>query len=759
MTRKLSVAVLVLLAGLSAWFIVGLFDVRFDYDFEKFFPQDDPETQFFNEYRALFDSDNDFILIGIEKEDGIFHAPFLSEVARLTDSLKAMRYVQMVNSPTNAQQLIFDPLLGTPIQKPWLRYDQPEHYSRDSARVYQQPELYGTLFSPSRNAVCIFVKTDNYISKETADTLSVDLNRVMSQFDFEEVHITGRAPGQAYYVELLQHEFVLFISISLILITLFLIVAFRSFWGVWVPLLVVLLAVIWTVGLLARLDHPLGIMLNVLPVIVFVVGVSDVVHLVTRYFEELRKEQPKMKALITAFKEVGLATFLTSVTTGIGFLTLMTSNIEPIREFGMYTAIGIFLAFILAYTLLPAVLVLSSRPKAVDHPTNKLFWEKRLRNLFRWVLRRRIAVLVGSSMVFLLSLLGAMQIESNNYLLEDLRDSDPLKQQFFFMEEHFGGVRPFELYVEVTDPHKTVYDMEVLREIEKLNHYLDTGYLVGAQISVAHVVKSLNQAANSGRRAQYELPETERQLQSLLRKLKAAEKMGTLSAIVDESGKKTRIAGRIADEGNIAVTAKNEKLMAFIDESIDPELLRFRLTGTSMLIDLNNEALSTNMIYGLLIAFGVIALIMGLLYRSLKMVILTLIPNMLPVLMIAGIMGWTGIPLKVSTSIIFTIAFGIAVDDTIHFMSKLKLELLKGRSMIYAIKRTFLSTGKAIVVTSIILCGGFITLIGSGFLGTYYIGLLISMMLLFAVLADLLLLPALLVFFYPEYVQVKSVRK
>jgi len=182
--------------------------------------------------------------------------------------------------------------------------------------------------------------------------------------------------------------------------------------------------------------------------------------------------------------------------------------------------------------------------------------------------------------------------------------------------------------------------------------------------------------------------------------------------------------------------------------NIDPDLLQYKITGTSQLIDLNNSYLSKSMIFGLLIAFGVIALIMGILFRSVRIIIIALIPNMLPLLMIGALMGFTGIPLKVSTSIIFTIAFGIAVDDTIHFMSKLKLELAKGKSMLYALKRTYLSTGKAIIVTSIILCGGFVTLIFSGFLGTFYIGVLISLTLLFAVVADLTILPVMLIFFY-----------
>src|SRR5690606_37706394 len=212
------------------------------------------------------------------------------------DSLQKIHRITFVNSPTNVRQLIFDPLLGTPIQKPYLRYNRPQHYTADSIKIYQQPELTGTLFSPKGKAVSLFIKTENYISKAAADTISKDFDRIFAQFDFDEVHIAGRATGQAYYVDLLQKEFILFISLAILLIIVILILSFRSFWGVWVPLLVVLLAVLWTVGILARADLPLGIMLNVLPIIIFVVGISDVVHLITRYFEELRLGNEKFSA-------------------------------------------------------------------------------------------------------------------------------------------------------------------------------------------------------------------------------------------------------------------------------------------------------------------------------------------------------------------------------------------------------------------------------------------------------------------------------
>ncbi|MEM9023164.1 MAG: MMPL family transporter, partial [Bacteroidota bacterium] len=209
-----------------------------------------------------------------------------------------------------------------------------------------------------------------------------------------------------------------------------------------------------------------------------------------------------------------------------------------------------------------------------------------------------------------------------------------------------------------------------------------------------------------------------------------------------------RFSGKLVDDGGQAVAAKNRALEAFFRQEIDARVLDYRVTGMATLIDKNNETLATGMMYGLLIAFGVIALIMGVLFRSFSIIIISLIPNVLPLLVIGGIMGFSGIDLKVATSIIFTIAFGIAVDDTIHYMSKLRLELAKGRTLPYAIKRTSISTGKAITVTSVILCAGFVTLILSTFTSTFYIGLLISITLLVAVLSDLILLPVLLLYFY-----------
>ena len=342
------------LFGYQAYFNFGT-----DYDFEKFFPKNDPETDFFLEFREKFETDNDFLLIALNHKSGIFDLEFLSEVAVLTDSLVNLPYVTDVESPTNLNEMILNPL-GLLTERPYLRYDQPEYYAKDSIRIYQAPELVNNFFSEDGKAISILARHEQYLSKAKCDELSQELNQMLSHFEFEEIHIAGRAVGQNYFVERIEMELIIFVSASIVLITIFLIIAFRSSWGVWVPLFVVLLSIIWLVGIMVvAFEKQFDILLTIIPTILFVVGMSDVVHIITKYFDELRVGKPKMRALKTAFKEIGIATFLTSLTTSIGFLTLLTSSIVPIQEFGLIAAIGVFVAYILAYSLLPAVLLLS----------------------------------------------------------------------------------------------------------------------------------------------------------------------------------------------------------------------------------------------------------------------------------------------------------------------------------------------------------------------------------------------------------------
>ena len=488
-------------------------------------------------------------------------------------------------------------------------------------------------------------------------------------------------------------------------------------------------------------------MMVLLPTIIFVVGMSDVIHILTRYIEELRHGESKMTALKTTFNEVGIATFLTSLTTGIGFLTLMTNNIGPIRDFGLYTAVGVLIAYILAFSLLPSALVFLPKPKVIENQQIRKHWRNALGRAFLWMLNHKQLIVWISVLLIMLSFIGMRHLKVNTFLIDDLPLSHPMKSDFIFFDKNFGGSRPFEAAILVVDSTYDVFDYPVLKELEKVEEHLISSYGTSTLSSPLSIVRFTNQAVNGGLSKYYQLPAPS-EMEDFQRPLDQLLKQSVFSNLTTDDHRVSRFSGRMPDIGSASSTQNNQQLRNFIANSIDTSLVQIRITGTSLLIDKNNSYLVDNMATGLAIAFAAVAFIAGLMFRSWKMVIITLVPNVIPLLLVGGIMGAMGISLKLTTSVIFTVAFGIAVDDTIHFVSKLKMELAKGRSTLYAIKRVYFSTGKAIIITTLVLISGFATLLLSSFGGTFYIGLFVGLTLLFALVVDLTLLPVLILLFY-----------
>jgi len=747
--RKFSKVTLIVVLLISLFFGYHVKDIRFDYDFEAFFPLDDPETKFFEEHRQRFESDNDFIFIAIKNDPSVFNKNFLNRVNNFVDSLAQDSLVRDVTCLTNMDEYIKTPYSPAVFARPYIDIDDPANYAKDSARIFKNSELVNFFINQKADALLVYVKHKQYLSKQKCDLLKLHIDKLLAHFQLNDFKYAGRTIGLGYYINKMQYETGLFIGLSFILVIGFLYVSFRSLWGVWVPLAIVTLSMVWIIGFMALIGQPINLILTVLPSIIFVVAMSDVIHLVSKYMDELRTGKNKIDAIKTAYREVGLATLMTSVTTAIGFISLLTVNMAPVRDFGIYAAIGVMLAFVLAYTLLPSLLVLTKAPKIADQSVTENIWYKVLHRIFRKLVRKRKMVLGISSIVLLISIAGTLLVEANYFLLEDLSRNSNLRKDYEYFDKEFMGLRPFELSVKVKDKTKNVYSHEVLTEIEKVENYLENEYKLKHCFSIVSVLKLANKTEHGGQNSYKVLPDST-DTKKFIKQIQTFDKKNNLALLVDSTLTYARISSTVGDIGLYAITAKNDSLMNFIDKNINKNLVEFKITGTAHLLDRNMSSLAKNLMWGLVLSVGIIGLIMGFLYRSLKMVIIALAVNILPLLMISAVLGFTGIDLKVSTAIIFTISFGIAVDDTLHFMSRFRQELKKGKSHIYCLKRTFLSTGRAIVLTSLILCAGFLLLLFSDFLGTFYVGLLISLTLLFALMADLFLLPVLLLVFYKK---------
>lgn len=740
--RRFAAAVLVCAFGLTLFLGYRASLLVVNYDFEQFFPSDDPETTYYRTFRGQFAPDNDFVLVALESGGTVYDSAYLAQVDALTERLAALPEVTEVLSPTTlAEPLAFG---GSVFRRPLLRWDAgAEALQADSARIARRPDILGNWIAVDHSACGILVQHTPGLDAEGCDSLAAAVNALAAEFP--RMHATGRSIAQGHYIGTLKRELILFVAVGVLLLGGILFAAFRSMLGILAPIGIVLLSAVWTLGILHVSGGAIDIMTVVMPTILFVVGVSDVVHILARFNDERLAGFSPPQALKRTYQEVGVATFLTSATTAIGFLTLLSAAIPPVRNFGLFTAVGVGVAYVCAFTVLPALMVLFP-PAPRNRQGSDGTWEQGLSRVLRWTLANGKPIGYATALIALFSLTGALRVNVDTRLLEDLTEDDPLRKEFQYFEAHFAGVRPFECAVEVPAPY-SVYDPAVLRETEAIaTHAERLG--VGAVLAPSRVFSLANRWKNGDAPSAHRLPEDDAALAQLVASVNRGIGKEALSRVAAPEAGLIRIAGRTADDGARAQAARETALLDWHRTAFPNSPLVVHPTGTARLIDLNNADLSTDLTQGILLSIGVVALLAGWMFRSLVMVVIAVVMNLLPIAAIAGMMGWADIDLKVSTGIVFCIAFGIAVDDTIHFLSRLRLELAANTPLPLALRATHRSTGKAIVLTSVILCAGFAVLTLSDFAGTVFLGAAIAGSLALAVALDLLLLPVLLLKFY-----------
>jgi predicted RND superfamily exporter protein len=693
----------------------------------------------YNNFREKFEYDNEFVLIALENKKGIFQKDFLEKINSLTNDCAKLNYVTKVVSPTNLKFLSLGGLV--PMQAKVLHYDDPELYKDDSTRIYESGELIGSFFPKNAKSLTIYIKTFDELSKKKCDTLAHNIEAAIKKYNFDEIHYVGRIFAQDVYLQTLQSEFVYFLTIAFGLVIFFLWLSFRSLYGIIVPISIVLISIFWTLGIMAMMGKSIDIMSVMLPTMIFIAGMSDVVHFFTKYFEELSKGTERQLIFPLILKEVGFPTFLTLITTVVSFLSLLFSSITPIRDFGIYTSVGIIIAFILTYTLLPALLYFFTPKKLVSVHSHNNNTYNLMRKGLMWIFRNQKTIAVITVVLIVLSVFGATKIKVNNLLLDDLSNRVKIKQDFNFFDKEYSGVRPLELQIKITAKDKTIWDYSIIKQLNSLDEFIKKEYTAGFLYSPPQLIKSVYKAIDDN--AKNVLP-TEEDFNEIVKELKANKKNKDIKRIISTDLKSARISAKIQDKGSMLVKEHNEHLKKYLSENINPKEIEVTVTGAAHLVDLNNDYMVTNMMQGFGSSIFVIALLTYFLHRSWRMVFVFIIPNVIPLLIMAGVMGFAGIELKSATSLVFSIAFGVATDDTIHFISRLKIEMGYGKSLMYAFKRTYFETGKPILLTTFILMGGFISLMISDFQSTFYFGFLICITIIIAVIADIFLLPVLL---------------
>ncbi|AMQ57597.1 efflux RND transporter permease subunit [Algoriphagus sanaruensis] len=735
--RSYSFLTLGLGLGLTLLLLIFRPSVSFNYDFEHFFPQDDEDLGFYQEvYEKSFGSDNDYLLLAIGNPNGdLFDLNFLSQADRLAESLGSLSGVDTLIS-------VFDlelPLVSTfGIQYyPVLDWTTGERLIRSKERLSQ---FYGSLIAKDGSSFLFLVQNNPDLSKEEGDDLYDEIRKICLKAGIHPLAVAGKIQTQGDFVDLMQQEFGLFLGCSLALMLLLLIFIYRKAWGIIVPIVVLLIGILWSFGLILMAGKSLDIMSVMQPTIFLIVGLSALIHYFTFLIKSLKEGYSKAEAIQLTFRELNLPVGLTIFTTSLGFLSLYFTSIPALKSFGLWTGLGVIVMYLALVVLTPGLLYLFS----ISSPRNAVIskTDLQLRIGFQEIIQHRKPIAFSFLILSLAGIFLGSKVQINGFLLDNLPLNHPIQQDFAYFDQHFGGSNPLELYLEKGTSATNLLDFKVLLEIEKVEKKLSELIGGGDFVSPLGFVKILNQAQNQGNPKGFRTPSQGQYLR--MRSYFTSALDFQQPKVLSEDLQSGRISGRAPDFGSLKMGEIRQEFLAFVAKEINPNLLKVRWSGTAYLIDRGHESVSIQMIKGLGLAFVLVGLIAGVLFKSWKMALVLLIPNVIPLVWMFGLMWIMGIELKLTTAILFTVAFGIAVDDTIHFMSKLHLELRKGKSFHYAVKRTFMEAGKAMILTTVCLVSGFGLLIFSQFGVTHFTGLLISCSLIFALLADLLLLPVLL---------------
>lgn len=711
--------------------------LKFSFSFEDFFPQGDDDLDFFLEFIEDFETDDNFLLIGLHNEEGVFDSLFLKNVEKVTTAVDTLPYVLSAQSLMSIKTPSLGPF-GVNFN-PLINDLSPDGLSKAKEQIVNDPRWKYNLISPTGKDLAIFIKHDDYLGLEESTLLLSSVEEQLQSNSFDKYHLLGRVYFQHELAYLQIKEFVVSSSISSILVCLILFILFRQRSLIIISLVTILLGLVIFLGILSLLGRELNAISVLYPVIMLIVGTSDVIHIVTKYIDEIKKGNDIETSLSVTIRQIGLATLLTSLTTAVGFAALMTSKIGPVQDFGINSAAGVIVAYVVVITFTLALLSYLD-PTTLRERTTNPRWNKWMTHLYNFTIEKKRLILI--SFILLLGVFGiGITMVSTNYKIENnLPRKGRITEDFKYFESNFAGFRPLE-YAVTAQGGLSVSDPTVIFEVDKLEQKIVSYPSIKSTQSMNDIYKSANMASHFNDPEYYVLPEAN--VIESMKSLSSMIPMMMQNILISKDGTKTRISSRIIDEGADKVKAIGDEIDAWASQNIDPSIISVRRTGTGFLIDKNAVYVRQSLVQGLLLALLIISVLMVLLFRSFKMLFIALVPNIFPLLFAAALLGYLGIELEASISIVFAIVFGIAVDDSIHFLSKFKLARDK-MPLEEAIHVTFLETGKAISFTTLVLFFGFMVMLFSNQPASLTVGLLISITLLSAWLADLLILPILL---------------
>ena len=744
--------ILVVLAVITVFMGFMARKVEMSYKFGGLLPKDDSTYIQYEDFLARFSEDGNVMVLGVQSER--FHtAEVFSEWYRLGNDLKRIDGVDSVFSEAHLFTLVRNDSLKRFQVERVVKSPPATQADMDTIlkTVRSLPFYNGLLYNDSSNAslMMVFVNAEVFNTKDRQRVMDAVTERVAGfEASGVKVHYSGLPYIRVKTVNLVKGELPMFMGLALGVTALLLLLFFRSFRVMWMSLVVVMVSVIWSFGTIGILGFKLSMLTSVIPPLVIVIGVPNCVFLINKYHHEYVRHGNQVLALQRVISRVGTAAFMTNATTALGFATFMVTYSDVLREFGLVASLNIMSLYVLAILLIPIFSSFQNAPKPrhTSH-LDRRWLDRAVQFIVQSVMHRRPAIYVGMLAILALGIVGFTKLRNEARIVDDLPEGSAVLADLKFFEDNFRGVMPLEVVIDTRKKGGALKDA-TLKRIDRLEDTLRTYREFSKPLSIVDAVKFTKQAFYGGNPLKYDLLKSSEKSFILPYLDGADQKKNMAKAFLDSTRQQTRLTVQIADIGTTRMAVLMDKLRPQVDSLFPPDKFRVTLTGTSVVFLKGTGYMVSNLVISLGIAIVCIGLLMALIFNSLRMVVVSLIPNLVPLIVTGGLMGFIGIPIKPSTILVFSIAFGIAVDNAIHFLAKYRLELkVCNGDHKRAVELALRESAIGIIYTAVVLFSGFSMFVASKFGGVQALGTLVSLTLAVATFTNLFVLPSLLLSF------------
>ena len=713
------------------------------------------------EFTDKFGEEGNLIVIGV-KDSLLFTPKNLNAWNKLSKVLKDTNFIESVIAIGDLQKLKKDKKRQQFYLEPFIE----DTIKSDLELISLKKELFEKypfydefLFNTETKSVRTAIHLKKSIVNEPAREEYINTVLIPKVRDFEnkygiDIKISGMPYVRTKNAENIKSELSTFVILALIITSIIFFLFFRSYRATFISLFVVMVGVVWSVGILGLFiintppgDFEISVLTGLIPPLIIVIGIPNCIFLINKYQHEVNEHGNKAKSLQRVITKIGNATLMTNVTTASGFATFIITDSKLLEEFGIVASLSILAIFVLSILIIPIIYSFLPIPeeKHLEHLNKR--W---ITSLGDWientVKKSKINIYIISIALLVFSIIGIYQIRISGSIIDDMPQKADWFDDIMFYEKEFNGIMPLEILID-TKRKKGVTKLSTIKKMSKIEDVISEIPELSKPISMVSLVKYSKQAYYNGNPKYYQVPTSQENsfILSYAKNSTSDSDVDLIRNYVDSTGRYTRITAFMKDMEIERMEAIEEKLNYEISKIMPSDNFEVSITGKAYLFQKGTKYLVKNLILSLSLAIFLIAMLMAYMFRSVKMIFVSLIPNLLPLIVTAGLMGYLGVAIKPSTILIFSIAFGIAVDDTIHFLAKYRQELIANKWEINkSVYNALRETGVSMFYTSIVLFFGFSVFTVSDFGGTVALGALVSATLLFAMLSNLLLLPSML---------------